>query len=180
MPQPPTAEAPSRRGAIESVDDRGGAALGLAVSWRAIVTPLICVLGLGAATYLTVVHFTGAKIAVCQGTGAIDCMKVTTSPESYVFGIPVAVLGLAFFVPMLVLCSPWAWRSAHPLVAPVRVAAAVAGIGFVFYLVYAELFEIKAICLWCTSVHILTFLLFVCVITGWDDARSGYWEREQP
>ena len=45
------------------------------------------------------------------GSGAINCEKVTTSPQSYVFGIPVAMLGLVFFVPMLVLCLPAAWRS---------------------------------------------------------------------
>jgi uncharacterized membrane protein len=36
----------------------------------------------------------------------------------------------------------------------------VVGIGFVLYLVYAELFIIGAICLYCTSVHTITFLLF--------------------
>jgi uncharacterized membrane protein len=28
------------------------------------------------------------------------------------------------------------------------------------YLFYAELFGIDAICLWCTSVHVLTLILF--------------------
>ena len=28
------------------------------------------------------------------------------------------------------------------------------------YLLYAELFAIDAICLWCTSVHVLTLVLF--------------------
>jgi len=28
-----------------------------------------------------------------------NCEKVTTSPQSEVFGIPVAILGLFFFVP---------------------------------------------------------------------------------
>ena len=34
----------------------------------------------------------------------------------------------------------------------------------VFYLLYAELFSIKAICLWCTAVHAITLLLFVLVV----------------
>jgi uncharacterized membrane protein len=33
----------------------------------------------------------------------------------------------------------------------------------VLYLVYAELFQIGAICLYCTSVHIITFLIFALV-----------------
>ena len=48
------------------------------------------------------------------GGGAINCEKVTTSPQSIVFGIPVAVLGLVYFVAMLVLCLPAAWRSGEP------------------------------------------------------------------
>jgi uncharacterized membrane protein len=36
----------------------------------------------------------------------------------------------------------------------------VAGIGFVLYLLYAELFIIGSICLYCTSVHAITFVLF--------------------
>jgi uncharacterized membrane protein len=41
----------------------------------------------------------------------------------------------------------------------------VAGVGMIIYLISAELFTIKAICLWCTSVHVATFLIFVVVVT---------------
>jgi uncharacterized membrane protein len=33
----------------------------------------------------------------------------------------------------------------------------------VFYLVWAELFRINAICLWCTVVHALTLVLFAVI-----------------
>ena len=36
---------------------------------------------------------------------------------------------------------------------------------FVLWLVYAELFLIGAICLFCTAVHALTFILFALVIS---------------
>jgi uncharacterized membrane protein len=52
----------------------------------------------------------------------------------------------------------------------------VVGIGFVLYLVYTELFTLNAICLWCTSVHVLTFLLFALVVAG---AAAGYGFRER-
>jgi uncharacterized membrane protein len=60
--------------------------------------------------------------------------------------------------------SPFAWRSRRREIALVRMLSLVVGIGFVLYLLYAELFQIDAICLYCTSVHIITFLLFV--LTG--------------
>ncbi len=144
--------------------------------WRAYVTPLLCVLALGVSTYLTVAHFQPGSLSCPLGSthGAVDCQKVTTSPQSFIFGIPVAILGLVYFVPMLALCLPAAWRSANRYVAPARLAGAVVGIAMVCYLVYAELYEIHAICIWCTTVHALTFLVFVAVVTGWDQARAPY------
>jgi uncharacterized membrane protein len=45
-----------------------------------------------------------------------------------------------------------------------RLGAIVAGMGFVLYLVFAELIQIGAICLWCTSVHVATFLIFALIV----------------
>jgi len=153
--------------------DRGGRIPG-PVGWRSVVTSLLSLAGVGVAIYLTLAHYTKGITLACPATGAINCEAVTTSSESVVFGIPVAVLGLVYFVPMLALSLPWAWRTSVRLVAGARLAASVVGIGFVFYLVYAELFEIQKICLWCTSVHVLTFALFVVVVTGWDDATAAW------
>ena len=36
----------------------------------------------------------------------------------------------------------------------------------IIYLIIAELFIIKAICLWCSSVHLITFILFVIIVTA--------------
>jgi len=47
----------------------------------------------------------------------------------------------------------------------------IVGIGFVLYLVYTELFTLNHICLWCTSVHVVTFLLFVLILIS---AAVGY------
>jgi uncharacterized membrane protein len=44
-----------------------------------------------------------------------------------------------------------------------RLAFVGAGLLMVLYLVWAEFFGVSAICLWCTSVHVITFLLFVLV-----------------
>jgi uncharacterized membrane protein len=45
----------------------------------------------------------------------------------------------------------------------VRLVLAVAGVLFVLWLVFAELFVIRAICLWCSVMHVLTFALFVLI-----------------
>jgi uncharacterized membrane protein len=84
-----------------------------------------------------------------------------------VFGIfPVAVLGLAFYAFLVAVMSPWAWRSGRREAAIVRLGSLIVGMGFVLYLVYAELFQIGNICAYCTSVHVITFLLFVLTVFG--------------
>jgi uncharacterized membrane protein len=129
--------------------------------WLQVATFLVAIAGLGVSIYLTIAHFTESTLAGCSETGLVNCTKVTTSPQSYVFGIPVAVLGLVFFVFAVAIMSPWAWQATRREIHILRLASVVVGIGFVLYLVYAELFIIGSICLYCTSVHVLTFILFV-------------------
>lgn len=133
--------------------------------WEPVVTTLLCLAGLGVSTYLTITHFDKHAL-VCVQSATFNCEKVTTSPQSEIFGIPVAILGLFYFVPMLVLCLPPAWASTHRIVHLARLALSVTGVGMILYLISAELFLIKAICLWCSSVHIITFILFVIIVTA--------------
>lgn len=136
-----------------------------AVRWQPIATLLLSVYGLGASIYLTITHFEPKALA-CVSNATFNCEKVTQSPQSEIFGIPVAMLGLAFFVPMLLLCLPAAWRSADRRIHLARLALSATGIGMILYLIVAELFIIKSICLWCSSVHVATFLLFVVIATA--------------
>ena len=132
--------------------------------WLQITTLVLALAGLGVSIYLTIAHFTESSLAGCSESGLVNCTKVTTSAESYVFGIPVAVLGLAFFVFAVAIMSPWAWQSPRREIHLARLASMVVGIGFVLYLIYAELIIIGSICLYCTSVHAITFVLFVLTV----------------
>ena len=128
--------------------------------------------------YLTIAHFTESALAGCTESGLVNCTKVTTSPQSYAFGIPVAVLGLAFYVFAVAIMSPWAWRAARREIHLLRIASLVVGIGFVLYLIYAELFIIGSICLYCTAVHAITFVLFVLTVfaaAAWGVKPGAAW-----
>jgi uncharacterized membrane protein len=133
-------------------------------AWLQLSTLVLALGGLGVSIYLTIAHYTESALLGCSEKGLVNCTKVTTSPQSIVFGIPVAVLGLAFYLFIVPMMSPWVWRSTRREVAWARLGSLVVGIGFVLYLVYAELFEIDNICLYCTSVHVITFLLFVLTV----------------
>ncbi|HVC72060.1 MAG TPA: vitamin K epoxide reductase family protein [Acidimicrobiales bacterium] len=169
------------------VADDGAGMAPAGVGRRVRVTALVLsLLGLADSTYLTISHFQESILkTTCSTSGAVNCLKVTTSPQSEILHIPVAILGLAFYVAMTVINLPPLWKTTDRRVAWLRLAMVVSGIGFVLYLIYAELFLIKAICEYCTGVHIVTFALFVLVVvtlpamtqpSGWDD--DGDWEEE--
>jgi len=145
--------------------------------WFQLTTWILALGGLAVSIYLTIAHFNTSVTLACPATSTVNCEKVTTSPQSYAFGIPVAVLGLAFYVFLAVVNSPWAWRITWPPLRWARVGSMLVGILFVLYLIYAELFSIGAICLWCTSVHVITFALFVLIVFG---AAAGYGAAKPP
>src|ERR1700712_460853 len=124
--------------------------------WMRLATLVLAVAGLAAAAYLTYEHFTAGATLACPDTGRVSCAKVTSSSYSSVLGIPVAVLGLVFFLVLLPLVVPAAWRSRGPRLHRLRLAWTAVGMVSVLYLVWAELFGVRAICLWCTGVHVVT------------------------
>jgi uncharacterized membrane protein len=134
--------------------------------WLPITSLTLVVIGLALASYLTYEHYTASSTLACTDNGVLNCLQVTTSAQSKVFGIPVALLGLIYFVAMLPACLPVAWRSPAPWLRYGRIAAGVVGVGFVFYLVYSELFTIGKICPYCTGVHIVTVALFAVILFG--------------
>lgn len=134
-----------------------------AITWSApaVATLVLAVIGVGISIYLTYEHFTGAKSFACPANAAINCEKVTTSRWSEFLGMPVAVLGLAYFVGMTVLCLP---MFTNRWVNHLRVLGAVVGILMALWLIYVELFLVEAICLWCTGIHVVTVALLGTVV----------------
>ncbi len=136
-------------------------------AWLQFTSLALALIGLGLSAYETYAHFNGSHLAGCPtgGNGTFNCTAVITSAQSMVFGVfPVAVLGLAFYVVVVALMTPWAWRTQRRDVGLLRLAAMVAGMGFVMYLIYAEVVQIQNICEYCTGVHVITFLLFCITV----------------
>jgi uncharacterized membrane protein len=144
--------------------------------WFQLTTLLLAVLGLAVSAYETYAHYTGNHLAGCATGkgGTFDCTAVITSPQSMVFGVlPVAVLGLAFYVFVVAIMTPWAWRMDRLTVGRLglsvgwlRLVAMIAGMGFVMYLIYAELYQIGQVCEYCSGVHIITFVLFCLTLVS--------------
>ena len=119
---------------------------------------LLGLVGLAIAAYLAVAHYAAGQVPLaCSTSGLVNCEQVTSSPESMLGPVPVALLGVAWFGVFLGLLG----LRAAPLP---RLLWTGLGVAFVFYLVYAELFLIGAICLWCTAVHGLVVGLFLLAV----------------
>lgn len=106
--------------------------------------------GVGIAAYLTYVRYAGVRIACATG----GCETVQQSSYAKVAGVPVAVLGLAGYVAILATAL-FAGSGAAAL------GAMLSGGGFLFslYLLYAQLFEIDAVCQWCIASDVVIGLL---------------------
>ena len=125
--------------------------------------PILAVLGLGVAGYMAYIEITHVA-AVCGPVG--ECNVVQTSQYAAIAGIPVAVLGLVFYLATLVLwavqrsgAGKWARPGALALLGLV-----VFGVLFSIYLTLLELFVIHAICMWCLSSALITTLIMVVVV----------------
>jgi uncharacterized membrane protein len=133
-------------------------------TWAVATSLGLSLIAVAIASYLTVAHYADPSALACPDTGVVNCTLVTTSPESVVFGIPVAVIGLVWALAVLGLCLPWAWRAQAEWVDRARLLATGAGALMVVYLVYTELFRIGAICVWCTAIHVTALTLFGVVM----------------
>jgi uncharacterized membrane protein len=151
---------------LDVVDDEGDQREQGGRNWRPVVSLILCAIGMGISLYTLYVHYQPTALA-CVSAGPIDCQAVLTSAQSSVFGlVPVPYLGIIFFLIIGAFCLPVAWRSEDVRVHLGRLAVAIVGIGMVFYLISTELFSVKKICLWCTGVHLVTFILFVIIVTS--------------
>lgn len=97
--------------------------------WLQVTSLVLAVIGLGISAYETYAHFNGNRLAGCPtGAGTFNCSAVITSSQSMVFGVlPVAILGLAFYVVAVPLFSPWGWRAEWRRIHQLRLASVVVG-----------------------------------------------------
>ena len=127
--------------------------------WPAWIVPVLALLGVFVAGYLTYVEITQAR-AICGPVG--DCNAVQQSPYARLFGVlPVGILGAAGYLAIL-----GAWLLYRNTGSSFRNYAALSawgmawfGVIFSIYLTFLEPFVIGSTCIWCLSSAILITLL---------------------
>jgi uncharacterized membrane protein len=108
-----------------------------------IAAVFVALAGIAVAGYLTWAHYADRSVICVQGGG---CEEVQESSYAEIAGIPVAVLGLAFYVSTLALL---AWDD--PIARISAATLALVGLLFSAYLVVVQVFVIDAVCLWCMA-----------------------------
>lgn len=122
---------------------------------------VLTVVGLGVATYLTVVHYVGFSALACTGGGAhSSCQTVQSSEWSKLAGVPVALIGLIGYV--AILASLLVRDREETRLATLGLTTI--GFGFSAYLTYREAASIHAYCEWCLSSAVIMTILFGCAI----------------
>jgi uncharacterized membrane protein len=117
----------------------------------------IAVIGLGIATYLTIVHYAGGAPVCAIAHG---CETVQKSDYSKLAGVPVALLGMLGYVGILAALIKDGERG--------REAAAflsILGFGFSAWLTYTEIALIDAICIWCVGSAICMTILAALTVS---------------
>ncbi len=134
---------------------------------------LLALVGFGDATYLAREHFS-QSIPPCT-THVLpiltDCGKVLRSEYAQIAGIPLALLGMAHYLVMMCWLFWWGLRKSI-LAARLAVLQATVGFGFSVFLVYLQIWVIKAICLYCMGSAFVSTIIFGLALYYFSNERK--------
>ena len=112
---------------------------------------LIAVLALAGAVVSSVSlhhHYGTSKTSYCDLGESFNCDIVNRSTYSAIFGVPVALIGMAGYLALLTLAT---FYRSHAETPAILLIASAAGMGFALYLTYIEGFVLAAWCILCLT-----------------------------
>ena len=101
------------------------------------------------------------------------CNTVAYSPDGRIFGVPIGVYGLIFYLIMIVLAALLAFFRSSRRLRLVVLLYAVIGVLFSIYFFYLDLAFIRAFCIYCLISAILTVLLLIYAIAHFKAPADG-------
>jgi len=135
--------------------------------------PFLAILGAGISGFLVANHYAYLSADFCSVASWLDCNEVNQSAWSEILGIPVAAIGLAGFLVLLVLALDLRLREAPRFRPWQMLALAAVGVAFGLYLLGVELLALHLFCLLCLVSLVLgiTILAFTA-LAFWSDRRG--------
>ncbi len=128
--------------------------------WGVLASAL---LGLGSSAYLFQRKLDASGTSVCNVSETINCDVVNSSAASMLFGLPVALLGSAFFLGVAVAAMMTPSRSTR-IFQPIA-ALGLAGTAFSVHLAYQS-WLIGAVCVMCMGIYAANALLVLGGVLG--------------
>ena len=123
---------------------------------------ILTVIGLLVSIYMTIYKIT-SNDSMCIGSG--DCKTVNASRYAEVYGIPVAVLGIAGYSAILAVLllerNPGFFQTNGSMI---LFTLTLAGFLFTVWLVFVEVALIKAYCPFCITSQIAMTLIFILTV----------------
>lgn len=139
---------------------------------KLILLMAMSIFGLWASSMVLVIYYyLGQALPLCpSGTEtwyglAINCNVVLGSRYSQIYGIPLELFAVAYFIVNLVLVYLIAFGSESVFRTSLTILFGWRFIGLVIvpYLVSVELFILKAICVYCTIMHVAIVVDFIII-----------------
>ncbi|MBT4539308.1 vitamin K epoxide reductase family protein [Candidatus Woesearchaeota archaeon] len=122
---------------------------------------VLSIVGLLVSIYLLYTHIAPpTEGSICDISSTVSCSIVNSSVFAKLLGVPVSLFGAIWFV-FLGLIS-WKAKRQKKLIQGL-LPWNILGMLFVIYLIIAEIL-LKAVCLFCTAVHIITLITFILSI----------------
>ena len=143
------------------------------ISWlKLLVLMVMSAFGLWASSMVLIVYYTLKETLPFCPLGplgspgiTLDCYAVLSSHYSQVFGIPLELLAVWYFIVNLLLVYFIAFGSDSLSGLSLKTLFGWRFIGIVIvpYLVFVELFLVKAICIYCTIMHVAIVADFIII-----------------
>jgi uncharacterized membrane protein len=122
-----------------------------------VLAALASVAGLGVSVYLRVVHFSTIPLA-CPASTVVNCEQVLSSRYAVIGGseLPTSTAGIVWFAVSLGLVLLRRRRA--------LLAWSAIGLATALFLLYVEIVQLGAVCIWCTAAHAMVLLIFLIAL----------------
>jgi uncharacterized membrane protein len=149
-----------------------------------IILIIMSIIGLAAATEVVITYSVmGQAPPLCKegtiGGIALDCEAVLGSKYSEIFGVPLELFAVVYFVINLFLVYLVSFGSEGVFGRALGILFAwrFVGLMIVPYLVFIELFVLKAVCVYCTTMHVAIVADFIVISYFLFFGKNALWSK---
>ncbi len=117
---------------------------------------ILIILGFADSVFLTYEHYALTSYG-CPISPWINCLAVTTSKYSEIWGVPLSLLGSLYYAVLFFFLM----KSKEKMFRHFFILVSSFGVLFSLYLIYIQMFAIGLFCLYCLASALISFLIFI-------------------